>query len=419
MNTNTQKMKAMEAMKTMETMEAMKTMEAMEAMEAMKTMEAMEAIVKESARELKVDARKQRETGNEQERKKREGQSEPRIINKGIKLKIHSNTYPSMSISMSLIRTTNGKTKTWNAWIEGTTIVVEQDGSKIVVESKNPDKELKTLRQKKIKQGFHEGVPDPCAMLAHEWKKDKLAFPVYVQPKLDGIRCLVYQKEGQWVFQSRNHTVFQSFPHLEKSLPIGMILDGELYRHGLDFQAITSIVRKKDHPDLSQLQYHVYDIVCEGTFEERYKRLIGLKDMNLVLTESRPVHSVDEIERYHEDCVERGYEGIMIRNPKGLYKQARSKDLLKYKHFKTDEFLVVGHTVGKGDIVVFECSTKETKNEKRFGVMMKATLEDKQEMLTNIQEYYGKWLTVKYQELSKDGVPRFPVGIGWRIDGIE
>lgn len=327
-----------------------------------------------------------------------------------------------------LSRTTNGKTKTWNAWIEGTTIVVEQDGARVVVESKNPDKELKTLRQKKIKQGFHDGVADPCAMLAHEYTKGPLQFPVYVQPKLDGIRCLVYQKEGQWVFQSRNHIVFQPFPHLEKCLPEGMILDGELYRHGLDFQAITSIVRKKDHPDLSQLQYHVYDVLCEGTFEERYTRLLGLKELtdskDLVLTETRTAHSVDDIEQYHDYCVERGYEGIMIRNPKGLYKQARSKDLLKYKHFKTDEFLVVGHTVGKGDIAVLECITKDvtkdqtkdqTKN-KKFGVMMKATLEDKQEMLTNIQEYYGKWLTVKYQELSKDGVPRFPVGIGWRID---
>ena len=313
-----------------------------------------------------------------------------------------------------LSRTSNGKTKTWRAWIEGTTIVVEQDGSRIVIESKNPDKELKTLRQKKIKQGFHDGVADPCAMLAHEYHKDPLAFPVYVQPKLDGIRCLVYQKDGQWVFQSRNHTVFQPFPHLEQSLekvlPTGMILDGELYRHGLDFQTITSIVRKKNHPDLSQLQYHVYDVLCEGTFEERYTRLLQLKD--LVLTETRMAHSIEDIEQYHDYCVERGYEGIMIRNPNGPYKQARSKDLLKYKHFKTDEFQVVGHTVGKGDIAVFECITKD----KSFGVMMKATLEQKQEMLTNIQDYYGKWLTVKYQELSKDGIPRFPVGVGWRID---
>jgi DNA ligase-1 len=304
-----------------------------------------------------------------------------------------------------------GKTKTWNAWIEGNTIVVEQDGSRVIVESKNPDKELKTLRQKKIKQGYHDDKgPDPCAMLAYEYTKEPLVFPVYVQPKLDGIRCLVYQKDGQWVFQSRNHTVFQPFPHIEQRLPKGYILDGELYRHGLDFQTITSIVRKKNHPDLSQLQYHVYDVIMEGSFEERYQKLLGLKD--LVLTETRMAHSIEDIEKYHGDCVERGYEGIMIRNPKGLYKQARSKDLLKYKHFKTDEYQVVGHTVGKDDIAIFECLTKD----KTFGVMMKATMEQKKEMLTHIKDYYGKWLTVKYQELSKDGIPRFPIGVGWRID---
>jgi ATP-dependent DNA ligase len=312
-----------------------------------------------------------------------------------------------------LSRTTNGKTKVWRAWIEGMMIHIEEGTPEqltlVIVESKNPDKELKTLRQKKIKQGYHEGVADPCAMLAYEYtKKQLLVFPVYVQPKLDGIRCLVYQVDGKWVFQSRNHTVFQSFPHLEQ-LPTGYILDGELYRHGLDFQTITSIVRKKDHPDLSQLQFHVYDVICEGTFEERYQTLLELP---VLLTETRLAHSVEDIEQYHADCVERGYEGIMIRNPKGLYKQTRSKDLLKYKHFKTDEYQVVGHTVGKGEIAVFECQA----GDKTFGVMMKATNEEKQEMLEHIQDYYGKWLTVKYQELSKDGIPRFPVGVGFRVE---
>ena len=72
----------------------------------------------------------------------------------------------------------------------------------------------------------------------------------------------------------------------------------------------------------------------------------------------------------------------------------------------------MGHTIGKEGIPVLECRT----GDKTFGVMMKATLEEKQKMMTTIQDYYGQWLTVKYQELSKDGVPRFPVGIGFRID---
>jgi DNA ligase-1 len=305
-----------------------------------------------------------------------------------------------------------GKVKVWNAWLEGNTVVEESgpmDGvmvKKVTVCGLDGDKVLKSLRQKKVKQGYRDTLEvGLSAMLAHEWNHEPLVFPVYVQPKLDGIRCLVYEKDGQTVFQSRNHTFFQSFPHIQAIS--GLVLDGELYNHALEFQEITSMVRKKGHPDLGKLEYHVYDILGEGTFEERLKMLKGLSGA----VETKRVNSVAELESYHASCVLRGYEGIMIRTPGGLYRQTRSKDLLKYKHFKTEEFKVVGHTVGKEGIPVFECAV----GDRTFGVMMKSTLEEKKAMLLDVESYYGKWLTVKYQELSKDGVPRFPVGIDFRV----
>ena len=104
----------------------------------------------------------------------------------------------------------------------------------------------------------------------------------------------------------------------------------------------------------------------------------------------------------------------MVRIPSGLYKQqCRSKDLLKYKHFKDDEFKVVGVHEGNGGIAVFECITPSGRT---FGVNMKCTKEQKQDYLANFEEYRGKMLTVKYQELTDDGVPRFPVGNEFRID---
>jgi len=308
-----------------------------------------------------------------------------------------------------------GKVKVWNAWIEGLHVIEESgpmDGHMVKKATvgddlKSCEKLLKSLRQKKVKQGYSEALESGLsAMLAHEWTHEPLVFPVYVQPKLDGIRCLVYEKDGQTVFQSRNHTYFQPFPHIQAIQ--GLILDGELYNHDLEFQDITSMVRKKNHPDLGKLEYHIYDIVGEGTFEERWAKIQMLPGS----VETKKVNSEKEIEAYHADCVERGYEGIMIRTPGGLYRQTRSKDLLKYKHFKTEEFKVVGHTVGKEGIPVFECLV----GDKTFGVMMKSTLEEKKAMLLEVKSYYGKWLTVKYQELSKDGVPRFPVGIDFRTD---
>jgi DNA ligase-1 len=75
------------------------------------------------------------------------------------------------------------------------------------------------------------------------------------------------------------------------------------------------------------------------------------------------------------------------------------------------EFQVVGHHESKTNVPVFECKTKEGNV---FSVMMKETMETKQERMKSVNEYYGKWLTVRYQELSKDGIPRFPVGISFR-----
>jgi DNA ligase-1 len=99
----------------------------------------------------------------------------------------------------------------------------------------------------------------------------------------------------------------------------------------------------------------------------------------------------------------------MIRG-NGVYKHGRSKDLLKYKLFKDDEFEVVGHHEGQGGIPIFECNIKD----KTFSVAMKGTTESKKERMDNVTEFYGKLLTVKYQELSADGIPRFPVGIAFR-----
>ena len=107
----------------------------------------------------------------------------------------------------------------------------------------------------------------------------------------------------------------------------------------------------------------------------------------------------------------------MIRNKDSPYKQqGRSKDLLKYKKFHDDEFVVIGHHEGTGahkGTPIFECRSK-AKEGKIFSVTMQGTIESRKQMLENVKGYYGKLLTVKYQEISADGEPRFPVGICFR-----
>jgi len=332
-----------------------------------------------------------------------------------------------------------GRTKVWSVEVQGDVVSVKHgalDGKQVVHETickakKSKDAHqvamdyAKSLWDKKRKVGYDttQGAVRQgyFPMLAQEYTPgEPLELPCLVQPKLDGIRCLVYKGEEGLIFQSRNQTHFQDFPHLTQSLaPLfetnpEMILDGELYHHDMDFQAITSIVRRKGHENISAIQYHVYDCIHTDTYQDRYAFLQGLKPSlgpSVVIVQSFPVSRIGQIDTYHTRFAEEGYEGIMLRNPYAVYQeQIRSKDLLKYKLFKEQEYKVIGHVEGKGGIPVFVCET----NGKTFQVMVKSTMEDKKNSMEHVTSFYHQWLTVKYQELSKDGIPRFPVGIGFR-----
>ena len=258
-------------------------------------------------------------------------------------------------------------------------------------------------------------------MLAIEMEEKIVKLPAFVQPKLDGIRCIIYQSHGKIMFQSRQNKLFEPFLHLLPDLEKifkdqpDLILDGELYCHGLGFEAVTSMVRraKTRHPDVEKINYVIYDCITNEPYKIRMNKInIFLKHVFFI--ETIEVTKMTEIEDAHSHYTDYGYEGIMIRT-NGLYKHGRSKDLLKYKKFKDSEYLVVGHTEGTGahaGTAIFTCQSEN----KTFNVVMNGPLEKRRDMLKHVEDYYGKYLTVKYQELSVDGIPRFPIGLGFRVD---
>jgi ATP-dependent DNA ligase len=283
-------------------------------------------------------------------------------------------------------------------------------------------------------------------MLANEFDMEKeksVSFPVFIQPKLDGVRCLIYKNNNQIVFQSRQNTIYEEFSHLLPELQHLMsqftdqeelILDGELYTHGMPFERITSMVRssKSKRKNIEELNYHVYDCFYSGDsnlsknqmpYSERYQVLKGAFGhtiySKLILVETNTANSKRDIEDFHTHYTNliNPYEGVMIRTPNGSYKQqGRSKDLQKYKKFMDEEFEVVGHHEGTGahaGTPIFECKSN-VNVEKIFSVTMQGTLESKRGMMENVLKYYGKMLTVKYQEKSSEGIPRFPVGLAFR-----
>lgn len=265
-------------------------------------------------------------------------------------------------------------------------------------------------------------------MLAHKVNDKKIDFtePVFIQPKLDGVRC-IFTKDGAY---SRTGKQFHNLRYIELRLaPFfdknpDVILDGELYNHDLrdDFEQIISLVRKQKPTDEDRLnsadmiQYHVYDYIVPFIgYEARLKWLMSNKDhlwSNVVLpVETHRVYKYEEAANMHYDgFLKQGYEGSILRL-NGAYEQKRSYNLQKFKDFSDDEATIVGYEAGKG---------KRTGTLGKFFMMDDNGIEfgcppgkgynytDLANILNNVHDYIGKRATFTYFERTKAGNYRHP-----------
>jgi ATP-dependent DNA ligase len=267
----------------------------------------------------------------------------------------------------------------------------------------------------------------PLPMLAQDFNKRgaSIKFPCYVQHKLDGVRC-VAMRDGCGLF-SRNGKAFPHLQHIRRALaalPAGTVLDGELYSDTLTFQEIVGLVKREtlrgdDERRLEQIYLCVYDLVVDGmTNKERNVRLQGLLGTcagAIRLLETRVCERREDVGEHHAASVAAGYEGLMLRNMEGRYRVGvRSTDLQKYKEFQDAEYVVSGYKEGDGvekGCVIWMCKTPKGQE---FAVRPRGTHEERAELMKKAGLHVGKHLTVRFQELTTDGIPRFPVGIAFR-----
>jgi len=263
-------------------------------------------------------------------------------------------------------------------------------------------------------------------MLAHDYHKrgKSMVFPAFVQAKLDGVRSIFHHG----ALTSRMGKPFSGLEHITGELgpatAEGLILDGEVYSTTLPFQQFVGLVKKKkfteaDMAQLKQVNLWVYDCVNDKPFDERLAMLKTFfakhkfAHVNLLPTEEAATAA--DLKKFHDAYVANGYEGLIVRNKKGVYHLAtRSADLQKYKEFEDDEYEVTGFTEGEGHekgLVIWTCKTKGGKH---FNVRPRGTHEERAALFKEAASYVGKKLTVRFQELTGDGIPRFPVGISFR-----
>ena len=255
-------------------------------------------------------------------------------------------------------------------------------------------------------------------------RAEKLEWPVTVQPKLNGVRCLAYElPDGSVRLMSRGGKDY-NLPHIQYALkgkiPKGFALDGEIYDHGVSLQTIRH--RMATHcVETVLLKLHCYDyteIPPNGMiWEDREDGLEAFFSKNRKITEAVLVRgwhceNIEDVHKVHEKYVKDGYEGLILRTHGGLYKLgARSKDLLKLKSFKDAEFRVVGWKRGKDDVPTFRCIQEEGLE---FEARPVGTREERAVLMEKADEMIGQLLTVKYQDRSDDNIPIFPVGISFR-----
>lgn len=266
----------------------------------------------------------------------------------------------------------------------------------------------------------------PLPMLAQTFTKRKkyISYPAAAQPKLNGMRML-YDGTKAWSRGGKD-IIPECIAHLQFDTK-GYIIDGELILKDNPLLQETMRATKKYREGVSEnLMYYVYDIVDESmTFEERSILLQQLVNdaANPSVEKVANVSIVDEdhMKRVHAifTTQENPYEGTMIRNWDSKYEiNQRSNGLQKYKSFLDDEFKIVGVIEGDGSFkgcAIFVCETEDGKTQ--FNCTPEGSTEIRKEYFQQRDLLIGQWLTIRYQELSEDKVPLFPVGVSVRNDG--
>lgn len=246
-------------------------------------------------------------------------------------------------------------------------------------------------------------------MLANKWddRKKYISEPFYVQPKLDGVRLLVSKDGGI----SRTGKVVPGTEILGKGLKEGQYVDGEAFDPNLNFEELTSVFKT----DPLKLKFHVFDFFdlkkLDMTFEERWEKVKSLKNSHYEYVETTLIMLRDHVPMMHEKHVKEGHEGTMIRDKDSVYEVGqRSNYLLKFKDFQTEEYPIVDVKEGTGrekGTAIWVCKV----GEQHFSARPEGTLEVRRKFLEEKDKYIGKQLTVRFQNLTALGVPRFPVGV--------
>ena len=379
-----------------------------------------------------------------------------------------------MKLNKLYARTNTGAVQQWEIEIEANwyrTTYGQVDGQLVTTlptycKGKNPGKtnetngeeqalkEAQAIFKKKLKEGYKEDITKideetffQC-QLAKQFEdyKDKIEYPVAVEDKLNGIKC-IFSKKGAF---SRTGEEFFCLDHIKEELaPLfekfpNLILDGELFNPELknELNKIASLVsvnrKEKDVTEEDKqrakelIRYYVYDgfghsgigidatIYYEISQDTKFKyRKYALEHLlgngrYLVYHPFKLVHSYEEILEMMKAVKEEQREGLMIKILHAPYENKRSKNMLKLKVFYDEEFEVLGFVEGEGNWsgkvkkVICKLNEPATNGKLDFESNIRGTMEELADLWNSYQQHIGKKVTVEFQEYSPYKIPLIP-----------
>lgn len=339
-----------------------------------------------------------------------------------------------------LIEYINGQFRTHEGILDGaitvsnwTSVETKNDGkANATTIQEQARKEAEAKWKKKTETGYWEDIKDidkskyiePMLAKSVDDHWDKVTYPVWSQPKLDGMRCIIEYRKAT----SRNGKAIVSVPHIPKAYEKIiekfnlLFLDGEIYTDKLknDFDKLISLAKKgkPTQDDLIEsekyLQHWVYDVYADWMkgwgFERRNEWInsnLNLVSDYIVTTPTTMVNNLPTLNALYESYLEKGYEGQMIRFDTS-YEFKRTKNLLKRKEFKEEEFQLVDLQEGRGNREKMATRAVFKLDDGRpFETGVMGSFAFCRRILKEKQNYVGKLATVKFQSYTPDAIPRF------------
>ena len=337
-----------------------------------------------------------------------------------------------------------GGLRIWSVYTDGSDVVVKHGklGGKIqekryATEPKNVGKANETTPEaqamleaeakyvKQLKSGYFPTKEEALdfqeltPMKAHNYKDyaSKVSYPCYMQPKLNGQRLMIDKQGVAWSKQGEP----LELPHhwkgvKELAIQLGG-LDGEVYaglesEGGLSLQKIISAFRKPN-ADTPKLQYWVYDIPTTVPFGIREQKITAWPGITVVPVNTSIISTEVEGDELYAHFCKQGYEGAIYRHPDGVYEFGkRSYNLIKRKPRQTAEAKVLSAEKDRNNWGILNCQLETGVT---FKCQMKVDAGSKNyREYDNALELIGEYIEFEYEELSDDGVPTKPSGVGIR-----